>query len=194
MKSIKRIKCRHCGRLLIPDARNKDRQKYCCRPVCQKASKAASQKEWLSKPENQNYFRGPEHVLRVQEWRKQNPGYWRRKSPGTQDALQEPLTAQPSENNKNNSKNAGSALQDSLIMQPSVLIGLIANITGHALQDDMVTTILGLQQLGSDILNYSPQAKGENHDCQNPDFIPTGTPGAQKLQLDRPPPGPGPAS
>ena len=41
--------------------------------------KEASQKRWLRKPENQNYFRGPENVRRVQEWRIANPGYSCRK-------------------------------------------------------------------------------------------------------------------
>jgi hypothetical protein len=38
-----------------------------------------SQKRWLQKPENQDYFRGSQNVQRVQRWRKANPGYWRRK-------------------------------------------------------------------------------------------------------------------
>jgi len=33
----------------------------------------------VEKPENWNYFRDPEHLKRVQEWRKRNPGYWKRK-------------------------------------------------------------------------------------------------------------------
>jgi len=188
MKSIKQTKCCHCGKLFIPDARNRSRQKHCFNPACRKASKAASQKKWLSKPENQNYFSGPENVQRVQEWRKRNPGYWRR-SAKKRDALQDSLTAQPSENKDDNPQNTGFALQDALIMQPAVLLGLIANITGNALQDDIVNTLRGLQQLGADILKNSPQTKGGNHDCQNTDFITTGTSGTQKLQLDRSPPG-----
>jgi hypothetical protein len=34
------------------------------------ASKLASQHRWLQKPENQDYFSGPQHVSRVQAWRK----------------------------------------------------------------------------------------------------------------------------
>ena len=48
-------------------------------PECRKASKTASQKRWLQKPENQDYFCGPENVKRVQLWREDNPGYWRGK-------------------------------------------------------------------------------------------------------------------
>lgn len=193
MERVKRIKCRHCEELFIPDARNKDRQKYCKKPCCRKASKAASQKKWLSKPENKNYFSGPENVYRVQQWRKRNPGYWRRKPKNKKSALQDCSTAQLLENNNNNSEIATHALQDSLIMQPAVLIGLISHFTGIALQDDIEITLRRLQQLGLDILNQSTQNKGGDDDCQNPDFAPTGAQNAQKLQLDRPPPGPGPA-
>ncbi len=74
MKSIKQTKCCHCGKLFIPDARNRSRQKHCFNPACRKASKAASQKKWLSKPENQNYFSGPENVQRVIDCRKVENG------------------------------------------------------------------------------------------------------------------------
>ena len=52
------------------------------KPGCRKASKADSQRRWLQKPENRDYFRGPEHVQRVQRWREAHPGYWRRAKAG----------------------------------------------------------------------------------------------------------------
>ena len=141
MRAVKRNKCRNCGELFVPDARNRDRQKYCFKPECRKASKAASQRQWLNKPENQDYFRCPDNVRRVQQWRKDNPGYRRRQKRNRTVALQDSLNAQDVENTSNNHQNA---LQEVLIMQPSVLIGLIANFTGIALQDDMVETLLRL--------------------------------------------------
>ena len=97
MGLIKRIKCLNCHELFVPDARNAKRQKYCRKPDCRKASKQASQRRWLSKPENRDYFRGPEHVKRVQEWRKAHPGYWHSKAPVRPDALQDPLIGKPAE-------------------------------------------------------------------------------------------------
>lgn len=73
-------RCRNCRKLFIPDHRNRDRQKYCERAECSKASKAASQRKWLNKPENKDYFRGKLNVQRVQRWRKQNPEYWKKKT------------------------------------------------------------------------------------------------------------------
>jgi len=40
-----------------------------------------SQKKWLKKPENRDYFRSKENVERVREWRKSHPGYSRKRKP-----------------------------------------------------------------------------------------------------------------
>ena len=159
MGFIKKKRCRHCRRLFIPDHRNRDRQKYCKRAMCRRASKAASQQNWLNKPENKNYFRGALNVQRVQEWRRQNPGYWK-KRPNQKIALQDPLTAQHLEKHKDKHQFAAIALQDLLTVQPAVLIGLISKFIGSSLQDDIARTILLMQQSGQDILYLQPQSKG----------------------------------
>jgi hypothetical protein len=61
--------CEHCGKKFVPDYRNRHHQKYCGRPACRKASKANSQRLWLEK--NPDFFKGHEHVLRVQVWRQE---------------------------------------------------------------------------------------------------------------------------
>ena len=154
MSGIPRIKCPHCQQLFTPDARNATRQRYCSQPACRKHSKAESQRQWLQKPENRGYFCAPEHVQRVQQWRKAHPGYWRR-APRSPVALQDPLIEQLSVNNLNNAKPGTAALQDALIMQPAVMVGLIAQLTGFALQDDIARAARRMQQLGNDIL-YPP--------------------------------------
>lgn len=164
MPGIKRKKCRHCHILFVPDPRNIDRQKYCNRPECRKASKTNSQNRWLQKPDNLDYFCGPENVQRVQHWRKDNPGYWQRKPKITSDALQDPLIQQPFETIENNIDFAGNALQDLLNEQPSVIIGIIAQLTGYALQDDIAMAARRMQQFGNDILN--PQCEGGRHGNQ----------------------------
>ena len=161
MGAIKRKKCCHCRQLFLPDPRNAKRQRYCSKPECRKASKASSQRQWLQKEQNRNYFSGPENVKRVQQWRKEKPGYWRRKPKIIPDALQDPLDQQLSESNDNNPGFASDALQDFLIAQPAVFIGLISQLTGCALQDDIALAVRRMQQLGTDILN--PQPKGGRH-------------------------------
>ena len=161
MAGIKRKKCLNCKTLFIPDPRNVHRQKYCRAPECRKASKARSQQRWLQKKDNRDYFKGPENVQRVRQWRKANPGYWRRKSKNQPHALQDPLSQQHPENNDNIGGFASDALQDALIFQPAVLIGLIAQFTGCALQDDIALAVRRMQRLGTDILN--PHYKGGRH-------------------------------
>lgn len=154
MSGIIQIKCPHCQQLFTPDARNATRQRYCSKPACRTHSKAESQSRWLQKPENRDYFRGPEHVLRVQRWRKANPGYWRR-AKGSRVALQDALIGQVAVNDTNSHQAEKGALQDALIMQPAVMVGLIAQLTGCALQDDIARAARRMQQLGNDIL-YPP--------------------------------------
>ena len=131
-----KLKCLFCGLMFGADPRNARHQKYCSAADCRKASKAASRRAWLAKPENQDYFRGPENVARVQAWRAEHPGYWRR--PGSRGGTVAAV--------------APAALQDLLRDQPAVLIGFIAQFTGSALQDDIARSARRLVELGHDIL------------------------------------------
>jgi len=103
----------------------------------------------------------PEHVRRVQQWRKKNPGYWKRKKPPeTKSALQDPLKLKNTEISR---RYADIALQDSLTSQDPVFIGLIATFTGISLQDDIAGSIRHMRQLGQDIINHS---KGGENDLK----------------------------
>ena len=84
-RSQNRCKCRCCNQLFVPDPRTGDRQRYWSKAACRQASKAASQRRWLSKNGNGDYFRGQEAVRRVQEWRKSHPGYWKKRKSSSQD-------------------------------------------------------------------------------------------------------------
>ena len=70
-------KCKHCQTFFDPDPRTARRQRHCSKPECRQASKAASQRHWLQKPGNRDYFTGPTHVERVRQWRRAHPGSWR---------------------------------------------------------------------------------------------------------------------
>ena len=190
MKLLKKKRCRNCKKLFWPDSRNCDRQHFCRKPECRKASKADSQKRWVEKPENQDYFLGPKNVERVQDWRKIHPGYWREKSPKMITALQESLKQQPTDNIVNTAKLKSVALQDIIKAQPLVLLGLISNITGIALQDDMAITIGRLLQLGLDIANPSTLSKGEKHGIKTAHLSATGPACTQTVQLAGSPSGP----
>ena len=166
---IRKRKCRKCHEFFRPDFRNVQKQKYCGKPECRKASKAASQDRWLAKKENKNYFRGPENVSRVQEWRKHNPEYSQRKGDGEKNALQDHSSEKITEKQDVTKQLTQDALQDFLMRQHAVLVGLIAHLIGIALQDDIVNTTRHLQQLGADILNSSTlNFQGGDYANKNP--------------------------
>jgi hypothetical protein len=182
MEPIKDKRCSNCKDLFPPNPRNATRQEYCLKPECRRASKADSQKRWTEKPENRNYFCGQTNVQRVQEWRKEHPGYWRRKSGKTVVALQETLNVQPAENMDTADLPSG-ALQDIISKQHLVLLGLIANFTGSALQDDIGITVRRLLQLGQDVVNNSTHSKGGQHGIETAHLSRGGPPGTQAVQL-----------
>lgn len=161
MKRARRRKCLCCGDLFRADARNRRHQRYCTKAACRGASKAASQRRWLGKPENREYFRGAINVARVRAWRAAHPGYWRRGAARARDALQEDSVPQAAESAADSSALMGSALQEVLCAQPTVLIGLIAHLTDSALQEDIARTSRRLLQLGQDILRGGINRDGE---------------------------------
>jgi hypothetical protein len=191
MKKIQKKKCCHCRCLFVPDHRNRKKQTYCKKDPCRKASKKASQRKWLSKPENKDYFRNPDNVERVQKWRESTPEYWKRTKPST--ALQDLLAVQPAEyieNNPNvNARPQTRALQDLLMAQSPVIIGLISNLTGSALQDDIANTLLRMQQFGQEILFSQTRQQGGDHDCKKSNFKTKNSENTQQLQLGRSPAG-----
>jgi hypothetical protein len=149
MERARRSKCRCCHELFRPDPRNLRYQRYCSKPSCRRASHVASQRRWLAKPQNRDYFRGPENVARVQAWRRDHPDYWRQRGANLASALQDDSRTQVIEVA---SSSASLALQEIISAQPLVLMGLIAHVIGSALQDDIAATSHRLLQLGQDIL------------------------------------------
>ncbi|MEE9398326.1 MAG: hypothetical protein V3V31_15080 [Methylococcales bacterium] len=181
MKRQRKHKCLHCHALFQPDRRNVRHQKYCSETPCRKASKAASQRRWLAKDSNKNYFCGPENVQRVQAWRKSHPGYWRSTGGLTDLALQDDSSAQVFECNVKSEVLASLQFQDLLTHQGIVLIGLIAHLSDSPLQDDIAEMGRRLIELGGDILN-TPGGQYVNQTGVMPR---TGPPDSCSVQLDR---------
>lgn len=142
-------KCKHCRTLFLPDYRNRDRQEYCNKPGCRQAYKKESQRRWLAKPENRNHFKGSANVIRVQQWRKRHPGYWRRGRVALQDDCGTQLVAVES------IASAKVPLQDDCLKTNPLIIGLISHFSG-ALQDDMASFVDRLQTKGQMILGKGP--------------------------------------
>jgi hypothetical protein len=160
MRLLNKAKCLYCEAMYCPDHRCRKRQRCCFKPECRKASKAESQRLWLSKCENKNYFRGLENTQRVQRWREDHPDYWRRtnhkvktalqdscksQSVGNQpiahtrpiSTLQDPCGAQSIDNERLASASRPVALQEICQLQPAMLVGLIAALTGTIVEEEI---------------------------------------------------------
>ena len=156
MKGPVRRKCLCCQEFYRPDHRNLRHQRYCSEPACRKESKAQSQRRWLQRPENENYFRGSDNSRRVKQWRRRHPGYWRKKKALVQVPLQEDCQEQVPPSEELTPEKTSDALQEVFLMQPAVVVGLISMMTGHALQEDIVATARVLVRKGRDILQSNP--------------------------------------
>jgi hypothetical protein len=181
MKRKRTCKCKHCKEYFHPDPRVVRRQKFCSKPTCRKASKGQSQRRWLSKSKNRNYFCGSTHVHKVQQWREANPGYWRRAKAKAGNALQDESLVQAADLNEKSGTLEKPALQDLILAQPFVLIGLLANLSGYALQDDISAFAHRLHTLGRDII--SSPTDGEKNDSQTFTQPPALPPRAPPIQL-----------
>jgi hypothetical protein len=164
-----------------------ERQKFCSEPACKSASKTQSQRRWLDKPGNQDYFSGPAHVERVRRWRQTHPGYWKKPGIDRDTALQDESMTQTIDLSKQSGTLTSDALQDLIFAQPFVFVGLMANLTGSALQDEIATFLHRLHTCGRDIIH--PPVTGENDDAQT-DTQPTASaPRAPPIQLGGSAPG-----
>ena len=190
MRQLRKRNCLHCKQLFFPDLRNRSRQKYCSQPACRQASKAASQKKWLEKPENHNYFRGADNTYRVRDWRTRHPGYWRKKLGGP-EPLQDTLSPNQLKNQDVIAQLPNHALQELLRVQPLVFLGLLAQLGGSPLQDNIVSLGRRLQQLGQDILNQPMYCRGGQHDNRQSSHLSTDdSQGSRTVQLGGSPSGP----
>ncbi|MEA3348117.1 MAG: hypothetical protein U9Q39_03550, partial [Pseudomonadota bacterium] len=132
----------------------------------------------------------PENVFRVQLWRKEHPGYSKRRQNQSElqensDALQDLLIEKDKEKQCLEPHLASSALQDLLLAQPAVLIGLIAHLTGYALQDDIASSVACMLKLGKDILNSSSFNQGGSYDTKTSHLSGESPPGSKTIQLGR---------
>jgi hypothetical protein len=125
MISPSRRRCRHCRERFIPDYRNAYHQRFCSSAVCQHASKRASQRRWLCKPQNRNYFREPDNSERVRQWRQLHPGYWRTDK-------HSPTTTGPGKISAE-----ARTLQEFCRSKAAVLTELVSSLGGYALQEDI---------------------------------------------------------
>jgi len=144
--------CVWCRRPFVPEPRAAGGQVYCHRVVCRKISALTSQERWRTGKTGQAYHRGDAGVIRVREWRKAHPGYWRRRSKisGGGKKNQRALSAVLIRFFKRDPR---VALQDLWSPQIVALIGVIAWLRGDALQDRIANDVREIMLRGNAILD-----------------------------------------
>jgi hypothetical protein len=193
MKNPKKpCKCLNCNELFVANYRSKERQRFCSQAGCQKARKRASQKAWLAKPGNQNYFRDAENAERVRQWQKAHPDYWKDSARGRRRTLQDACPQQTLAKTELLPPCSARTLQDLCSMPIPLFIGLISMWTGSTLQDDIVTTARQVVAKGHDILGMVPGMKLERSFDEKTCSLSGAAPqSSSSVQLDRSPAGPG---
>ena len=149
-------KCPHCEGFFLPDARNRRRQRYCAKAPCRRASKAASQRRWVSQPANADYFRDADNAARARAWQAAHPGYWKKRRKRSLGVLQEDCQAQTAPGAQVAVPDDGVVLQDDWLRQPPLVIGLIAHLAGVTLPEDIATMTGRLIAMGHAVLGASP--------------------------------------
>lgn len=184
-----RRKCRCCRKFFTPDYRNVGHQQFCGEEACRRASKAASQRRWLRKGTNRDYFRGADNTERVQQWRKTHPGYWKKgdgASKRPQAFGKQPVN--PEQRSCNVRGTEIGTLQDLCLTEHPAFLGLISMVTGSTLQEDIELTTRQLLLRGKNILGLGLPEESQTQmmlslyeNPQTPD--PSGSPPPDSTQL-----------
>jgi hypothetical protein len=152
----RRCHCLHCKELFLPDYRSQERQRHCSKPECRKARKQASQKAWLQKPANMNYFRDDKNAKAVREWQKAHPGYWKNSARWRGRTLKDACPPQLVVQQEVVENSPTRTLQDLCSMQTPLFVGFISMWVGSTLKDDIAVTTRQLVAKGHDILGMPP--------------------------------------
>jgi hypothetical protein len=154
---------------------------------CRKARKAQSQRRWLEKEANRDYFRGPANVERVRQWRRKNPQYWKRPAKGG-ITLQDLVCVQAVEKQVVAETTSQAPLQDLVSKQDPLLLGLITQLLDTPLQDRVEQTTLRLISQGLSFLDMRSRGrtKGITHENQKAGLVSAAAKaGASPVQLAR---------
>ena len=157
LMSKKTFKCLNCGEMHTQDPRSKG-QRFCHQDLCRRASHARSQRQWLSKPQNRDYFTGPVNTERARQWRKANPGYWRKRKDPQNKAQQDLIDTYLAYVEDVGCSDTRTLLQDFIKAQTAIMVGFASILTGSAQQDEIATILRSCLTRGGDVYGNQPEA------------------------------------
>ena len=195
----RRRKCKCCRELFVshPSVMN---QHYCSKKECQQERKRKNNADF--KRRNPDYHSGPEAVNRVQRWRRNNPGYWRRGEAVkinpllNKNALQAEVQSQSVEDKMVDLELKHHALQAEVQSQLVVLYGLACDLNGSALQAELGSVVNRWYDKGARLgsvagLHYQTNERTTHYaEYSLPSRPAACAESSEAFQLGRPPPGP----
>lgn len=149
--------CCICHKPFVPNKFSGKRQEVCSREGCRREAKKQRQARWVAR--NPDYFRGPENVDRVRQWRCKKALEKAQKAHAPPDA-QEPADApsSPKAESCNKPGPQKGALQDSAPPAEPVIMGLLALFSGAVLQDEVHNIYHQCFRRGSELLGHGVPA------------------------------------
>jgi len=138
--------CCVCHNPFIPSKYSGNRQVVCERVECRRKIKRRRQASWVDR--NRDYFKGPENVERVREWRRKNPDWRERKKTAVGKSSPEAESCSTAESEMER-------LQDSVFtVQRAALMGFMSFATGSVLQDEVQNLYGECLRRGSELLRH----------------------------------------
>jgi hypothetical protein len=153
-RSKRQRRCAHCGRPFIVNPRLGKRHRFCAASECVATRKKKAQVRWLKKNGGKSYYISHSSRDRVAEWRKKNPGYWRRSDKKRRGNQSDFVITKELK-----SALRLVALQDSIDTHLPLIIGLISRISKSALQDSIAKELRQIMMLGRGILTQNTNPK-----------------------------------
>jgi len=146
-------RCKGCKQLFFPDPRTWQRQTFCGKAECQEARMRKNRREWLARPDNEHYWRDNQKSKdRVREWRKRNPGYWKRTRRTSEGTLQEEIEPKKIGRKRGRGAFGRPPLPEERRRDDILIMGIIAEITGSTLPEDIARTYRRIVAKGREIL------------------------------------------
>jgi len=149
--------CSICHNKFIVNKFSSSRQLICLSKECRKIAKKQRQADWLAR--NPDYFKGPENVERVREWRLKKAKQIANLKIPLETKISSESKSSPKAKSCNKLNLENDVLQDlAFSTQGIILIGFMSFTTGAVLQDEVLNLCAACFIRGQQLLGHPASA------------------------------------
>jgi len=153
----KKCPCKNCHTPFVHDKYNYHKQEYCYKPECRKTAAKEKKKKYRQKRKWDLEYRAQE-VIRVQQWRLENPKCSRKtKVLKTLDAASSLTANKDSTQNSTLTSEKIDVLRDLVIRQELIIVGMASQFVG-AIPENVESFILNCCNTGRHFTHFSDSA------------------------------------